>query len=135
MAPTRLILKVSKQELAGAGQFTAQPTPAIIHVWKAENREFDVPASASDIYLGFAHDKVSKTSYTADYGAVGSAMNEEIEPGKYFIYVLLNKSANTGSLAHSYTYFEIKEGQKLNLKKTFAYNVGTEQYEDWNKNK
>ncbi|MCJ8167447.1 hypothetical protein MKJ04_21580 [Pontibacter sp. E15-1] len=112
-----------------------EPVSAIVHVWPAENQDFDVQASGSDIYLGYAYDKISGKSKTAKYGAVGSRMNEQIKPGKYFIYVVLKKSSETGSLAYSYRYFEVKEGETVTLQKTFSHDVPSETFEEWDKNK
>jgi hypothetical protein len=131
---TRINIEVSKQKLDSSGKVTVNRAPAIIHIWNAEDKDFDVEASSSDMYIGYAYDKVSGTYKTAEYGSVGSVAKEVVKPGKYFVYVLLMKSSSTGSLAHSYTTVDVKEGETLELKKVFSHDVGTEQYEEWEKN-
>jgi hypothetical protein len=133
-ADTRLALTIFKQEQSSTGDITEIPASAIVHVWKAEGRDFDVAASGTDINIGYAYDKTTQTSYTANHGAVGNTMREKIEPGRYFVYVVLPKSANAGSQAYSHTYFDIKEGQTKTLKKVFSYNVANNQFENWAKN-
>lgn len=131
---TIMDLKVMQQRKLSSGQIVAEPTQAIIHVWKAENRDFDV-SSSPDIHYGYVFDKQSQSFVTMDYGAIGSKMRERIEAGKYFVHVLLPKSSNNTSLAYSYSYFEIKTGETLNLVKTFSHDISPESYEDWEKNK
>jgi hypothetical protein len=132
---TRIDLEVSKQKLDSSGKVTVNRAPAIIHIWKAEDRDYDVEASSSDMYIGYAYDKVSGTHKTAEYGSVGSVAKEVVKPGRYFVYVLLMKSSSAGSLAYSYTTVDVKEGETLALKKVFSHDIGTEQYEEWDKNK
>jgi hypothetical protein len=131
---TKIILEVKKQSKNASGQKTIEAVPAIIHMWPAENCEFDVGASP-DIHFGYAFDKASNSYKTMKYGAIGSRMSEVIKPGRYFVYVLLPKSSSSGSLAYSYTYFDIKEGENLQLSKTFSVDIGSGQYESWEKNK
>jgi hypothetical protein len=131
---TKVILEVMKQSKSSSGQTTLAPASSIIHVWVADNRDFDVAASP-DIHVGSVFDKTSNSFKTIKYGAIGSRMNEAIEPGKYFVYVLLPKSSASGSLAYSYTYFEIKQGETLPLRKTFSSDIGSGQFESWEKNK
>jgi hypothetical protein len=128
-------LSVKKQEKSSTQQITDKPVNAIIHVWNAENSDFDVAASGSDIYVGYAYDKTSKTYKDATYGAVGSAMLETIKPGRYFVYVVLSKTSRAGSLAYSYTYVDVKEGQVLQISKTFSHDVASGAFEAWEKNK
>jgi hypothetical protein len=131
---TKVILEVMKQSKSSSGQVSLVPASAIIHMWVADNSDFDVAASP-EIHVGSAFDKTSNSFKTMKYGAIGSRMSETIEPGRYFVYVLLPKSSGSGSLAYSYTYFEIKQGETLNLKKTFGSEVGSGQFESWEKNK
>ena len=133
--PSAVDADVKKQVKAASGAISAKPASAIIHIWPADNSDFDVEASGSDVYIGYAYDKVSGEYKTAKYGSVGTRMNEPVEPGKYFIYVLLMKSSGSGSLAYSHTYFEVKEGEKMKLSKTFSYDVPSETFEEWDKNK
>ncbi|MCC9134859.1 lipoprotein [Pontibacter silvestris] len=129
---TKMDLVVTKENKLSSGSITAESKMAIIHVWQADNREFDVDASP-DIQLGYAYDKESNSFQTMNYGAVGKRMNERIKPGRYFIYVLLPKSSAEGSLAYSYTYFDIKEGETASLSKTFSYDVASGAFEAWEK--
>lgn len=131
---TVINLEVMKQKKSSSGTITAEPESAIIYMWNAEDREFDVAASP-DIQYGAAYDRVNDTSVTMKYGAIGSRMKEKIIPGRYFIYVVLPKSSKSGSLAYSYTYIDIKEGETLNLTKTFSHDLGAGMYEEWSKNK
>ncbi|WP_439882369.1 hypothetical protein ACSX1A_04215 [Pontibacter sp. MBLB2868] len=131
---TRMIVEVKKQQQSSSGSITTEKSQAIIHVWEAENREFDVAASP-DIYLGNIYDKTSETFKTLEYGAIGSRMSEKVEPGRYFIYILLPKSSGNGSLAYTYTYFTIKEGETLKLEKTFGFDLAEGSFEKWDKNK
>ncbi|PKV66887.1 hypothetical protein [Pontibacter ramchanderi] len=130
VSETIMDLKVMKQKKSSSGQTITEPASAIIHVWKAENREFDVAASP-DIHFGYVYDKISQSYVTMNYGAIGSKMRERIEPGKYFVFVLLPKSSDNTSLAYSYSYFEIKKGETLNLVRTFSHNVSPGAYESW----
>lgn len=131
---TRYDIEVRKQIKDSAGKVTAKPTLALIYMWPSEGRDFDVSASGSDVYAGAVYDKNSGTLVTAKYGAVGAVMNEEVEPGKYFVYVTLPKSSEQSSLVHSYTYFELKEGETLEVRKTFGYSLTPGQFEEWGKN-
>ncbi|WP_162051500.1 hypothetical protein [Pontibacter pamirensis] len=131
---TTMNLEVMKQKKSSTGEITVEPTSAIIHVWSAENREFDVNASP-DIHFGSIYDKTTKSFQTMRYGAIGIRMREHIQPGRYFANVLLPKSSNKGSLAYSYTYFEIKKGENLDLTKIFSHDVESGVYEDWDLNK
>ena len=131
---TRMELQVMKQKKSSSGKVTVEPTTAMIHVWNAENKEFDVNASP-DIQYGSAYDKLSESSHTMKYGAIGSSMKEGIKPGRYFVYVVLPKSSGNGSLAYSYSYFDVKKGETIKLAKTFSHDVGEGMYEDWDKNK
>ncbi len=132
---TRMALTIFKQEQSATGQITEVPVSAIVHVWKAEGRDFDVAASGADVNVGYLYDKTSQTSYTATAGAVGNSMREKIEPGRYFVYVVLNKSSSAGSQAYSHTYFNVKEGETETLKKTFSFDAANNQFESWAKNK
>ncbi|WP_187262302.1 hypothetical protein [Pontibacter beigongshangensis] len=107
---------------------------AIIHVWQAENKDFDL-ALSPDIQVGNVYDKNTASFHTIDYGAIGSTMNEKVLPGRYFVYVLLPKSAGNGGLMYSYTYFEIKKGETLPLKKIFSHDTPTGTFEPWDQNK
>jgi len=131
---TLIDVDVRKEVKAASGSVKREPATAIIHIWPAEGRDFDVEASGSDIYIGSAYDKNSGEYKAAKYGSVGSHMNEPIEPGKYFVYVVLMKSSKSGSQAYSYKYFDIKEGETLELKKTFSHDVPSETFEAWDKN-
>ncbi|MDO6389265.1 hypothetical protein Q4E40_03940 [Pontibacter sp. BT731] len=131
--PTLMNLKVMKEKKLSSGTITTEPKTAIIHVWNAENSEFDIDASP-DIIFGYAYDKSSASFKTMKYGAIGSVMKEKIEPGRYFIYVLLPKSSDRSSLAYSYSYFEIKAGQTLDLFKVFSYDISSGTFEQWSEN-
>lgn len=131
---TEMNLEVMKQKRSSSGEITVEPVSAIIYVWNAENRDFDVNASP-DIHFGSAYDKLNGTSQTMRYGSIGIRMREAVQPGRYFAYVLLPKTASSGSLAHSYTYFEIKKGETLDLTKTFSHDAAPNTFEDWDKNK
>ena len=126
---------IKKQVKYSSGFISAEPATAIIHIWDADSAEFDVEASGADMRIGYAYDKLSGEYKTSKYGSIGSRMSEPVVPGKYFIYVVLMKSPGTGSMAYSYTYFEVEEGKELELKKTFSYDVASEAYEEWDKNK
>lgn len=130
-----IVVEVRKEVKAASGAVTKEHVSAIIHIWPAEGRDFDVEASGSDIYIGYAYDKNSGDYETAENGSVGWRMNEPIEPGRYFIYVVLKKSTDSGSLAYSYRYFDVKEGEKVILTKNFSHNVPSETFEEWDKNK
>lgn len=131
---TKLTVEVRKQVKSSSGDISKERTTAIIQIWEAQGRDFDVSKSP-DIHLGNAYDSNSETYKTIKYGAIGSRMVEKIEPGRYFIYVLLPKSSEGSSLVYSYTYFTIEEGEELNLQKTFSYNLAEGAYEAWDKNK
>lgn len=131
--PTLMNLKVMKEKKLSSGTINTEPKTAIIHVWNAEGSEFDVAASP-DIIFGYAYDKSSASFKTMKYGAIGSVMKEKIEPGRYFVYVLLPKSSEKSSLAYSYSYFEIKAGQTLDLLKVFNYDVSPGTFEQWDEN-
>ena len=133
-APTTIDADIFKKVKNASGSISTKPASAIIHVWPAEDRDFDVEASGPDIYVGSIYDKNSGDYVTAEYGAVGNRIDEPIKPGKYFIYVVLMKSSESGSLAYSYKYFEVKEGETLELKKTFSHDVPSETFEAWEKN-
>jgi len=131
---TTIDVEVRKEVKASSGSIKREPAKAIIHIWPADDRDFDVEASGSDIHIGSLYDKNSGEYKSAKYGSVGDHMNEPIEPGKYFIYVVLMKSSQSGSLAYSYKYFDVKEGETLELKKTFSHDVPSETFEAWDKN-
>lgn len=132
--PTNLVLSVLKQNLSASGEITETPVSSTIYVWKADNKDFDVNASGTDIYIGYAYEKNSKSYINAQQGGIGLTLSEELAPGRYFVYVLLPKTNKTGSQAYSYTYLNIAEGQTLTTKKVFSHNVGTKAYEEWSKN-
>ena len=117
-----------------SGKFSKTPAQSTIWMWRSDNREFDVTASGTEVYLGRLYDNKTKTYVSADYGAIGVIMTETIRPGKYFVYVMLNKSDQPGSQAYSYTQVEIGADQKFKFTKTFSSNVGNLQYEAWEKN-
>ncbi|MCX2741736.1 hypothetical protein [Pontibacter anaerobius] len=131
----QIILDIKKQTKDSSGKIGVKPQYATVYVWNAENRNFDVDASGTDVYLGYALDNTSNSFKTSDYGAVGYRMDEKIEPGKYFIFVMLPKSSSRGSLANSYTYFEVKAGEALEMEKIFSHDIESEQTEAWDKNK
>ncbi|MFT2011547.1 hypothetical protein ACMA1I_22945 [Pontibacter sp. 13R65] len=131
---SRFILSVSKETMSSTGEITAEPIKAIIHVWKAENSNFDVNASPN-LFVGEVYDKTSGTFRSIEYGAIGTKMNEMLQPGRYFVYVLLPKSTGSSDLAYSYTYIDIKEGKNLSLTKTFKYTTGAGMYDAWVKSK
>jgi len=132
---TKVVVDTKKQEKSPDGKITTVSASAIVHIWNAENADFDVEASGSDVYIGYIYDKNTDDYVTADYGSVGAHMNEIIEPGKYFVYVLLMKSAGSSSLAYSYKYFEVKEGETATLKKVFSHNAPAGAFEEWDRNK
>ena len=132
--PSRVVINVNKQFIEN-GSTVTKPANAIIHLWKAEDRDFDVAASGEDIYVGYAYDKTSKSSFNADYGSVGFAINEDLTPGRYFVYVVLNKSSASGSQAYTHTYIDIKAGERFFYSKVFSHDVGNQQYEVWTKNR
>lgn len=131
--PTLMNLKVMIEKKLSSGTIATEPKTAIIHVWNAEGSEFDIAASP-DILFGYAYDRSSASFKTMKYGAIGSVMREKIEPGRYFVYVLLPKSSDSSSLAYSYSYFEIKAGQTLDLFKVFSHDIGSGTYEQWGDN-
>ncbi|WP_161890667.1 hypothetical protein [Pontibacter russatus] len=126
---------IKKQVKYSSGFIGEKAATAIIHIWDADSADFDVEASGSDLRIGYAYDKVSGEYKTSKYGSIGSRMSEPVVPGKYFIYVVLMKSSDSGSMAYSYTYFDVAEGKELELKKTFSHDVPSEAYEPWEKNK
>ncbi|PSR56138.1 hypothetical protein AHMF7605_22850 [Adhaeribacter arboris] len=116
------------------GKAVKAPITCTIWMWRTENRDYDIAASGSEIYVGRIFDKTTKTYVSAEYGAIGVVMTEKIKPGKYLVYVVINKSDLPGSQAYSYKNVEIGADQTLNFKKVFSQNVGTMQFEDWEKN-
>ncbi|MDQ3292293.1 MAG: hypothetical protein M3Q05_13480 [Bacteroidota bacterium] len=125
------VFKITKD---ATGKAIKAPINCTIWMWRTENRDFDVAASGSEIYVGRAFDKTTKTHISADYGAIGVVMTEKIKPGKYLVYVVINKSDSPGSQAYSYTNVEVGAEKTLNFKKVFSENVGTMQFEAWEKN-
>lgn len=119
---------------SATGKTSRTQAVATIWMWNTENRELDVAASGSEIYLGRIYDKTTKTYVSSEFGAIGTSMIETIKPGNYLIYVMLNKSDLPGSQAYSYTTVQVSDDQKLSFKKIFSLNVGTQQYEPWEKN-
>ncbi|QMU30067.1 hypothetical protein [Adhaeribacter radiodurans] len=117
-----------------SGKAVKAPLNCTIWMWRTENHDYDVAASGSEIYVGRIFDKTTKTYVSAEYGAIGVVMTEKIKPGKYLVYVVINKSDQLGSQAYSYTNVEVGAEKTLNIKKVFSQNVGTMQFEAWEKN-
>ncbi len=117
-----------------SGKMSKTAVKSTIWLWSSDNRQLDTPVPSTDIYLGSLYDKQSKTLVNAEYGAIGVSMIETIKPGKYLVYVMLNKSDQPGSLAYSYKEIEVGADKKLTFTKIFSSNVGNEQYEEWDKN-
>jgi hypothetical protein len=130
---TRVIVDITKQNISASGEIIEKPTLAIIQIWSAEGSDFDINASP-DIHVGYAFDKNTGSFKTINRGAIGSSMNERLAPGRYFVYVFLPKSSGKGSLAYSYTYFDIKQGETLKIVKTFSHSDCTGEFESWEKN-
>lgn len=116
------------------GKTARTPANSTIWLWNSDNREYDINASGTEIYLGRIYDTKTKTFVSADQGAIGTVMTETIKPGKYMVYVMLNKSDQPGSQAYSYTQVEIGADQKFKFTKTFSLTLGDQQYEEWEKN-
>ena len=117
------------------GKATRKAVQSTIWMWKTDDRNLDLTASGSEIYLGRILDKNTNKFVSAEYGAIGINMREKVETGKYLLYVFINKSDQKGSQAYTYTNVEIKEDKKVSIRKVFSQDIGTQQYEDWNLNK
>ena len=117
------------------GKTSKQAVQCTIWMWKTDNRSLDLAGSGSEIYVGRILDKNTKGYVSAEYGAIGINMREEVETGKYLVYVFINKSDQKGSQAYSYTNIEVKKDKKITIQKTFSQDIGTQQYEEWNTNK
>jgi len=115
-----------------SGQFVANDVPAIVFVWKADGKDFDL-TNTRDMVSGYVFDNNSGVSLKYDYtGYAPIANNAPI--GRYFVYVIITDSGY-GQYAYSYTYFNVTDnnGDIDVLKKVFTTNATTLSYEDWNK--
>lgn len=126
------VFKITQDPATGKSVRT--PLVCTIWMWGSDNREFDIAASGSEIYVGRILDKKTQTYASAEYGAIGVQMTEQIKPGKYLVYVVINKSDQPGSQAYSYKYVEVGDDKKLSFKKVFSKDIGSMQYEEWDKN-
>lgn len=126
------VFKVTTDSTSGKAVKT--PINCTIWMWNTDNRELDIAASGAEVYVGRALDKRTNTYVSAQYGAIGVLMTEQIKPGNYLVYVVINKSDEPGSQAYSYTQVTIGAEQKLTFTKVFSRNVGTQQFEEWEEN-
>lgn len=114
-----------------SGQFVANDVAAIIYVWKADGKDFDL-TNTSDMLKGYAYDKISGTSLKYDF--TGNAPIANRTPsGRYFVYVIVTASGY-GQYSYSYSYFNVTDnnGDINEVKKVFTTNAYTGSFEDWN---
>ena len=92
---------------------------AVIHIWNADNTDFDFEKSKDDLLSGYIYDKTQNKSLKANYSILNTwTITNELKAGKYVIYVNYGEKTNgKATFAHSYTYFEIKKNEATILKK------------------
>jgi|SRR5690606_7320092 len=92
---------------------------AVIHIWNADNTDFDFEKSKDDLLRGYIYDKIQNKSLKANFSLLNtSTLTSEFNAGKYVIYVNYGEKTNgRATFAHSYTYFEIKKNEVTILKK------------------
>ena len=122
-----------KKKLSSGELIEEKLTPAVIHIWDATNRDFDVEKSGTSIITGYLFDKNTQQSVkpiiTSTYK---TSFFETLKAGKYFVYI------NTGDQTdysipkwnYSYSYFETKYKEDTKMKKVFVLQTGTS-YQPW----
>lgn len=127
------ILDVKKNEKLSTGEIVEKNTEIwAIHVWKANKADFEI-RSTSEAVNGYAYDKITSKSIKSDIFSVISPLEKKVEPGRYFVFVTLGYNVGNGRLAYSYTNFEVIKGDIAFVKKVFTTQVGSRDYEEWNK--
>ena len=103
----------------GEERKTAQSL-AIIHIWNADDTDFDFEKSKNDLMSGYVYDNIEGKSLKANRTYMNKwTLSEELKPGKYVIYVNYGQkvSSKQTEFSYSYTYFEIKKQEVTFLKK------------------
>ncbi len=128
------ILDVKKNEKISTGEVKEMNVSgAVVHVWKTGNDDVRIKNS-SDATLGSAYNYTQSKSISSDFRFVTSyRISQNVDPGKYLIFVLLDDTNSSGKFAYSWTAFEVKQGDITNLKKVFTSRAITAAFEDWNK--
>lgn len=128
------IIHVKRNDKLSTGELVANYTKAAaIHVWKADNKDFLI-SSITDGVSGYAYDNTTKASIKADYTYVSSSdVTQNVDPGKYFVFVILPEQSNGGSFAYSHKTFEVKKGDVITLTKIFSTSTKSLSFEDWDK--
>lgn len=125
-------IEVKKNERLSTGEIKAQSANiSVIHVWKADNKNLSIK-STTDAIKGFAFDNSTSQSVKSEYTYFSSYAFENVDPGKYFVFVRLGNDPGV-SFAYSYTNFELGAGSAAQLKKTFTTKAIPGSYEEWNK--
>lgn len=114
-----------------SGQFVANDIAAIVYVWKADGKDFDL-TNTSDMLKGYVFDKNSGTSLKYDFTGNAPIANRTAV-GRYFVYVIVTASGY-GQYAYSYTYFDVtnNNGDINVMTKIFTTHAHTISFEDWN---
>src|SRR5690554_8064146 len=61
---------------------------AVIHIWNADNTDFDFEKSKDDLLSGYIYDKTQNKSLKANYSILNTwTITNELKAGKYVIYV------------------------------------------------
>jgi|SRR5690554_3704302 len=102
----------------GEERETAQ-TLALIHIWNADNKDFDFDKSKNDLVSGYVYDNVQKKSLKANYTYLDKwTLSNELKSGKYVMYVNYGqKTEGRATFSYSYKYFEIRKKEVTFLKK------------------
>ena len=128
---TGFSIDVRINDKLSTGQIIENPAPiAIMHVWKADNKNYEI-LSVADAVDGYATDKTSDRLESASYHLLDASVSLRTTAGKYFAFVILDESPSVGKFAYSYTSFEVINGEKTTLTKTFTSRASNAQFEDW----
>lgn len=128
------IIHVKRNTKLSTGELVADYTKAAaIHVWKADGKEFSI-ASITDGVNGYAYDNFTKSSIKSDYTYVSTSdVTQNVDPGKYFVFVILPEQSNGGSFAYSHKTFEVKKADVITLTKIFGTSTTSLTFQEWDK--
>lgn len=96
-------------------------------IFDAEGKDFEV-RDYSELVDGYAYDKLSDQTYKYISRSVESDGRyiEQIDPGQYFVVVILSDEGQ-----YSHTNVTVTEGQDTEIEKVFKNNVLRFSYEPW----
>lgn len=128
------IIHVKRNSKLSTGEIVANYTKAAaVHVWKAEERSFSI-ASLTDAINGYAFDNVTKASVKSDYTYISTSdVSQNVDPGKYFVFVVLPEQSSGGSFAYSHTVFEVRKADVVTITKIFSTSTKPLTFENWDK--